>query len=194
MIDNIKRTIRQREVRYMIEFDYMNCDSATHDVVYNLGYATLDNYKIALRIAHRAYRRADPDDKKVISGMISDCEYAIEWLSSGRRPGNKRGIERRAAYQREKLVDPLKMQAYMKNSTAGSPSNLSDWERYKIQDALSRLTERERDCYVMAHGECFSFGQIANLLGISKGSVEEYIERAQRKISVDLETSLFLVP
>jgi RNA polymerase sigma-70 factor (ECF subfamily) len=160
--------------------------------VHDLGEASISNYQRSLTVAQKAYFRADADDKKVISGMISDCEFAIEWLSTGRRPGNKRGIERRAAYQREKLVDPLKMQAYVSNARAGSPSNLSEWERYQIEDALSRLTERERDCYVMAHGECFSFSEIANMLGLSKGSVEKYVERAQRKISEDLQTSLFL--
>ncbi|MGG1613501.1 sigma-70 family RNA polymerase sigma factor [Paenibacillus phoenicis] len=160
--------------------------------VHDLGEASISNYQRSLTVARKAYFRADADDKKVISGMISDCEFAIEWLSTGRRPGNKRGIERRAAYQREKLVDPLKMQAYVSNARAGSPSNLSEWERYQIEDALSRLTERERDCYVMAHGECFSFSEIANMLGLSKGSVEKYVERAQRKISEDLQTSLFL--
>ncbi|MDU0332554.1 sigma-70 family RNA polymerase sigma factor [Paenibacillus sp. 3LSP] len=160
--------------------------------VHDLGEASICNYQRSLTVARKAYFRADADDKKVISGMISDCEFAIEWLSTGRRPGNKRGIERRAAYQREKLVDPLKMQAYVSNARAGSPSNLSEWERYQIEDALSRLTERERDCYVMAHGECFSFSEIANMLGLSKGSVEKYVERAQRKISEDLQTSLFL--
>lgn len=162
-------------------------------VGHDLGQATLGNYRRSLRLAKKAYIKADIDDKKVISGMISDCEYVIEWLSTGRRPGNKRGIERRAAYQREKLVDPLRMQAYVRNATAGSPSNLSDWERFQIKDALSRLSERERDCYVLAHGECFSFGEIANLLGIEKGSVQEYIERAQHKISEDLQSSLFLI-
>lgn len=157
-----------------------------------LGPATVFNYQRSLNAARRIYQRADADDKKVISGMISDCEYVIEWLSTGRRPGNKRGVERLAAYQREKLVDPLKMQAYVSNAKAGSPSNLSDWERFQIEDALSRLTDRERDCYVLAHGECFSFSEIASMLSITKGSVEEYVERAQKKISEDLQTSLFL--
>ncbi|CAM3850725.1 MULTISPECIES: sigma factor-like helix-turn-helix DNA-binding protein [Paenibacillus] len=162
-------------------------------MIHDLGSATVQNYKMSLRIAERAYRRADADDKKVISGMVSDCEYVIEWLETGRRPGNKRGIERRAAYQREKLVDPLRMQAYVKNAKAGSPSNLTDWQRFQIEDALSRLSDRERECYVLAHGECFPFSDIADMLGISKGSVEEYIERAQRKISEDLQSSLFLI-
>lgn len=159
----------------------------------DLGEATISNYRRSLNVARRVYASADSDDKKVISGMISECEYVIEWLSTGRRPGNKRGVERLAAYQREKPVDPLRMQAYVSNAKAGSPSNLSDWERFQIEDALSRLSERERDCYTMAHGECISFQDIADMLGISKGSVEEYIERAQKKISEDLQSSLFLI-
>ncbi len=135
----------------------------------------------------------DKAERCIISEMISDCEFVIEWLKKGRRPGNIRGIERRAAYQREKLIDPLKLQAFAFKSTAGSASNLSDWEKYQIEDALSILSHRERECYVMAHGECFSFSEIAGFLGISKSSVEKYVERAQKKISHDLNSSLFLV-
>ncbi|MDR5601769.1 helix-turn-helix domain-containing protein [Paenibacillus larvae] len=39
----------------------------------------------------------------------------------------------------------------------------------------------------------FSFSEIAGFLGISKSSVEKYVERAQKKISHDLNSSLFLV-
>lgn len=158
----------------------------------DLGPATALNYQLSLKGAERAYRRADADDKKVISGMKSDCEFVIEWLNTGRRPGNKRGIERRAAYQKEKLMDPIRMQAFVQKSNAGSPSNLSDWESFQIEDALSRLSARERECYVMAHGECLSFTEIGLMLGITKGSVEIYIDRAQRKISEDLINSIFL--
>ncbi|MCG7385085.1 sigma factor-like helix-turn-helix DNA-binding protein [Paenibacillus sp. ACRRY] len=164
--------------------------------VVDLGEATVLNYQMSRKIADKAYDRAktaeNEADKKVISGMVSDCEYVIEWLSTGRRPGNKRGIERRAAYQREKLMDPLKMQAYVQRGNAGSPSNLSDWERFQIEDALTGLSDRERECYVMSHGECFSFNEIAQMLCISKGSVEEYINRAQTKVTANLKNSLFL--
>jgi RNA polymerase sigma-70 factor (ECF subfamily) len=121
-------------------------------------------------------------EKRVVSEMISDCEWTIEWLETGRRPGNRRGIERRAAYQREKLMDPIRMQAFVYKSTAGSPANLSEWQRFQIEDAQSRLTPRERECYVLAHGECFSLSEIGRMLGISKSSVEEYVDRAQKKI------------
>lgn len=132
-------------------------------------------------------------DRRIINEMVADCEWTIEWLDSGRRPGNKRGIERRAAYQREKLMDPVRMQAYVSQSSAGSPANLSDWQRFQIEDALSRLSDRERDCYVLVHGECFSLSEIAGMLGVSKGSVEVYVTRAQKKISDDLQSSLFLL-
>jgi hypothetical protein len=75
----------------------------------------------------------------LISEMISDTNFAIEWLGSGRRPGNSRGIERLAAYQREKFMDPVKMQSFVSGSTSGSASNISDWQRMQIEDALSRL-------------------------------------------------------
>ncbi|QOS77940.1 RNA polymerase subunit sigma-24 [Paenibacillus sp. JNUCC31] len=159
----------------------------------DLGRTTPKSCRQARRIAKRLYDRADADDKKIISKIISECEFVEEWLSTGRRPGNKRGVERLAAYQREVLVDPLKMQAYVSNSKAGSPSNLTDWQRFQISDALSRLSDRERECYVLAHGECYSHSAIADMLYISKDSVSEYIDRAQRKISKDLESSLFLI-
>lgn len=35
------------------------------------------------------------------------ASYAIDWLRQGHIPDNRCGIERRAAYQRNKLFDPL---------------------------------------------------------------------------------------
>jgi RNA polymerase sigma-70 factor (ECF subfamily) len=160
--------------------------------IIDLGAATSINYERSRLLAERAYRRADADDRKVISGMISDCEYTIEWLNTGRRPGNKRGIERRAGYEREVLLDPVRMQAFASRSTAGSPSNLTDDQRERIDEALRYLSPRQRECYLLAHGECFSFGQIANMIGISRSSVQAYVEEAQKRVSQELEQNLFL--
>lgn len=132
-------------------------------------------------------------ERQIIGEMVGDTEFVIEWLESGRRPGNKRGIERRAAYQREKLMDPIRMQAFVDRGTAGSPANLTEWQIGQIEDALCGLSERERECYVMANGQCFSHAEIAKLLGISKSSVDTHIKRAQQKISERLMNSLFLI-
>ncbi|WP_141536513.1 hypothetical protein [Bacillus cereus] len=54
-----------------------------------------------------AKENACEEEKKIFSGMISDLEFTLEWLRTGIRRGNRRGIERRAAYQRERACDPL---------------------------------------------------------------------------------------
>lgn len=162
----------------------------------------LKEYKETRRQLKRAYEARREGEKvldnqaiterQLLSEMIGDVEYVIEWLETGRRPGNRRGIERRAAYEREKPMDPVRMQAFVARSTAGSPCNLTEWERFQLEDALSSLTERERECYVLTHGECFSFEETARLLGISKSSVQTHVKRAQEKIRERVATSLFL--
>jgi DNA-directed RNA polymerase specialized sigma24 family protein len=102
------------------------------------------------------------------------------------------GIERRSAYQREILVDPMKMQAYVSHSSAGSPTNLSEWERMQIEDALSRLSAQERVCYVMKHGEGYSFKYIADQMGLSPSTVENYVLRAQKKVSEQFNCRLVI--
>lgn len=129
----------------------------------------------------------DGAERRIVGDMIGDCEYSLQWMQTGRRPGNRRGIERRAAYQREKLMDPILMQSFVQSSTGGSPANLSEDQRTRIGQVLSGLTVRERECYMMAHGECFSLAQIAEMIGISKGTVYTYVLRAQKKITTKLE-------
>lgn len=131
-------------------------------------------------------------ERQIIGEMISDCDYSQEWQQTGRRPGNRRGIERTAAYQREKLIDPIRIQAYVSGNHAGSPSNLSDYDRERLEKALSLLSDRERECFVMAHGQNFSYGYIASLIGVSKGTVQDYVKRAQIKVSKELEDNKFL--
>lgn len=127
-------------------------------------------------------------DRAVIIGMISDCSYVIEWLETGRRPGNRRGIERRAAYQREIPTDPAKLPV-----VAVAPFTLEREEEeqrpksLRLEAALRGLTERERDCFVLAHGHGHTHVEIAGLLGISKSSVGTYLVRAQRKIAGNVQ-------
>lgn len=149
----------------------------------------IDRYKDTRRIL-RALRTlvTDGAERRIVGDMIGDCEYSLQWMQTGRRPGNRRGIERRAAYQREKLMDPILMQSFMQSSTGGSPANLSEDQRARIGQVLEGLTKRERECYMMAHGECFSLAQIAEMIGLSKGTVYTYVLRAQKKITDKLES------
>jgi positive control factor len=158
----------------------------------------IEEYKQSLKAARGMYTKASNEDKKFISGMISDLEYAIEWMETSRMPGNRRGIERRAAYQREKSFDPLLMQKFFRSSEPTyewdnheRESVITEWDRQRIEDALSVLTKREREVYLMSRGYCLTYSEIANYLCISSSSVQTMVERAEKKIKKRITESLF---
>jgi len=172
----------------------------------NLGPATLESYKetrrmllskadeLTVRMAKLEPVRTMEEmeellaldrDRELIVGMISSCSYVIEWLETGRRPGNRRGIERRAGYQREVPTDPslLPSSGTLWGEAGAEREDVADEaSRFRLEAALRGLTERERSCYALARGECFSYGEIAAMLDISKSSVGTYMVRAQRKV------------
>ncbi|WP_276355404.1 sigma factor-like helix-turn-helix DNA-binding protein [Cohnella caldifontis] len=172
----------------------------------DLGEATLDNYAatrrsllrtaddLTVRIASLEPARtmeqlnrllALEQERRIVIEMISSCSYVIEWLEKGKMPGNRRGIERRAGYQREVLMDADRI-AVLRESAgkAGSSPSCGEETRSQVDRVLRILTERERDCFVLAHGEGFTFAEIADFLGISKSSVGTYMTRASRKIAL----------
>ncbi|MCD9020497.1 sigma-70 family RNA polymerase sigma factor [Cohnella silvisoli] len=181
----------------------------------NLGPATLESYldtrRMLLRKADELsvrISRLEPvrsletmneilaldKDRRLVIEMIASCSYVIEWLETGRRPGNRRGIERRAGYQREVLMDPAKMPMTPNVTLTSRPMDEEATEnRFRLEAALRGLTERERNCYMLAHGESYSFAEIAALLNISKSSVSTYMVRAQRKVTDNVSSILILV-
>lgn len=135
----------------------------------------------------------DDEDKKLINSMLSDVQYVIDWLHKGHNPGPRRGIHRRSGRQRTVTVDPLQMQSYAQPAACGSPTTLSDHERFQIDDALSTLSEREKQAYVLHFGLCFSLRQVALEMGITKSAVQTMLERSEKKIADNKAKSLFLV-
>lgn len=150
-----------------------------------------------LRQALKATGKEDEDtnhpDYKLLKDAISDVNFAVTWLHTGKRPGSKRGIERRGVYKNTKMMDPLIMQAFSNQYNSRSSSTLTPEKLFKLEEALRRLSDRERECYELAHGQGFPHSYIAKLLKISKGSVTEYVERAQKKVTEDLGNNLFLI-
>ncbi|SIQ41253.1 RNA polymerase sigma-70 factor, ECF subfamily [Bacillus cereus] len=159
----------------------------------------IKEYKEALKTIKQAKEKAEEEELKIYSEMISDIEFALEWMQTARRPGNRRGIERRAAYQREKVYDPLLMQRYFRSMDDNSyewdnykkENVIGEWERIQVEDALSVLTEREKEIYLMAKGYSLSYSKIANYLLIGRSSVQKMVERAEMKIAKQIRESLF---
>jgi RNA polymerase sigma-70 factor (ECF subfamily) len=114
--------------------------------------------------------------------MIRDIDYILEWMETGRRPGNKRGVERLAAYQREIPVDIMERYAAPPAHLTVQTNDSLEWEYRKMEYILSLLTDRERQCYEMNIGGMYSEREIAQMIGIAQPTVHENLKRAQNKI------------
>ena len=161
-------------------------------------------YKKSLRLANKMKRELknknkptlqDEEDNKIILGMISDLEYAIEWMMKGRNPDLRRGIDKAGVY----LTDPAVLEAlhvYDVDSYSDQPVDsigITEKDRELIDDALCTLTEREKDVFMMIKVEGLTFESTADLLGIKKSTVQTHFERAECKIKKRKNESLFLV-
>ncbi|AMW99320.1 sigma factor-like helix-turn-helix DNA-binding protein [Rummeliibacillus stabekisii] len=130
------------------------------------------------------------NDKTIISSWISNLDYSIKWMSTGRKPGSLRGAERRAAYEREKPFDPIIMQHYFRSNQPEYPwdtrtmhESLLSVDEHQILDYVLRpLTEREREVYTLARGKCKSQYEIAEMLFITRNTVKTILRRAECKI------------
>lgn len=159
----------------------------------------IEQYTETLRDIRRMQREACEEDKSILGSMAGDLEYALEWMKTGRKPGNRRGVERLAAYQRERSYDSLTLQKFFRSTSDSyewtekgyEESVITEWDKTSIEDTLSVLTDRERDIYLMSRGQMLSYEQIAQMLDISKSSIQTTIERAEKKITEKISRSLF---
>jgi RNA polymerase sigma-70 factor (ECF subfamily) len=134
----------------------------------------IDQYISGVR-GLKAYRdsldRSDiyeADESKTVSGMLSDMRYALDWMRRGRRPGSRKGAERRDIYRRRELLAQVEP--------------LTEEERQRLIDCVAVMTERELTCWLlhMAHG--LTQNEIADRLGVSRTSVQQFLNRAKSKI------------
>ena len=104
-------------------------------------------------------------------------------MESGRIPGTKWTTARWAKDKREIPVDMQNMANYLTTRrTAVQP--LSEESKEILGNLLSALTEREREAYYLVRGEKLSFSQAARYMGCNKGSVQNFVQRAEKKINL----------
>lgn len=124
------------------------------------------------------------NDAKQINSMIESMSYSVEWMKTGRQPGTFRGIDKKSVYHRQffesldvipdimdQLEDIDEKQLYLTNK-----------EKKVLADIFVSLSIRERQCFVMHVAEGKSMGNIAEEMKISKRTVQQYIERARKKV------------
>lgn len=122
----------------------------------------------------------DKSDKTQIISMIRDMTFCIDWLKTGREPGNLRGIDRRSVYQRRVLMD---MELYPSLEIAPNERELTNDEKQAIVDILVDLSLRERQCFILHNAYKMSMAAIGKELDISKSTVQTFLTRANKKIN-----------
>ncbi|MBM7580022.1 sigma factor-like helix-turn-helix DNA-binding protein [Jeotgalibacillus terrae] len=122
---------------------------------------------------------ANADEHRIVSTMISDMEYSLQWMRKGRRPHSRRGIDRRANYQRTALLD---MELFPSLNLEVEEAVIPKRERDIIIDLLMDMSFRERECYLLHMAQGCSMSEIADELNITKPTVQTHIIRAKRKV------------
>lgn len=132
----------------------------------------------------------DEEDLEQYNLMISDLRYIIEWIKRGRQPEARRGYDKRDVYSL--LMSNELLSAIGQPLPSVTPdANVSKSDMERIEDGLSALTIKERDAYVMHYAEGLSYERIAILMGVEKSTVQGHMERAERKVKEQVESSLF---
>lgn len=145
---------------------------------YSVGKRKLEQYRETLD------KYEDEIEYDAVTGMISDMKFALEWMKRGRRPGNRRGIEKQNVYQRTALLDTS---LFPSLDLEVQERTLTDEEKRAIIDILWELSYRERQCYLLHMAQGWSLQEIADELGIAKSTVQQYVDRAKAKIRLKLE-------
>ena len=155
----------------------------------------LDEYKQLLK-----QMRADG----VTSGdLYREVKQAIEWMETGYDPAEVRAATRVDAY----VIDHHLMQDIIKycDSERLTPDYLvehledipeMDWNKevnymakikQEVNNAMVGLTPNERAAYILVKAELYSYAKAARVLGIEKGTLQSYIQRAEYKIQKNIK-------
>lgn len=117
---------------------------------------------------------------KEIGSIISSSQYSIQWLKDAREPGNRREIGRRSNYQRTIYMDD--MDKVLIDHFRADCEGLTGEERHKLNDYLSCLSEREKEAFISVKGKGNSYDKTAKYLGVSRSTVQSYVNRAKEKL------------
>jgi len=133
------------------------------------------------------------EDKKIINSWISNLQYSIEWITTGRRPGAIRGITRRATENREVPFEPYWIQLRKdKSESVDTIEKLFDGEDTEneiikeslVKEIIKNLNAKQTEILTLkADGSTHS--EIAESLGIPKGTVDVTMKRIKEKIKAE---------
>lgn len=126
------------------------------------------------------------NDLKQFNSMIDSMTYSLEWMTTGRQPNTYRGMDEKSVYQKRSYENidliPDIAEQLEENDINKKHLFMSREEKVILADILSSFSLRERTCYILHVGQKMSMSAIADELGLSKGTVQGYIEKARKKV------------
>lgn len=132
------------------------------------------------------------EEIKTVKIWLSNVSYALQYMNLGHIPSVTRGIERRAAYEREIPFEPYWIQRRQATNDMSMYEVVADEdadlvkvtqeEKGQILQTITRnLTTRQKDILqLISNG--YTHEDIASVLGIHKGTVARTISRIKEKI------------
>ncbi|EUJ29615.1 sigma factor-like helix-turn-helix DNA-binding protein [Listeria cornellensis] len=134
------------------------------------------------------------DKATLIREMISDMTFAIDWMRTGREPNSIRGIERQGVYNNTVHMDPMILANMIGASMTQKEVDeypLNEYEAEILEFFHSILSDREKECFMLVRANEYSFHEAAEALHIEKGTVQEYIRRAEEKLKEAFSNNLW---
>ena len=136
-------------------------------------------YKKSLKILRKA--KTVP---YILNRMITDIEWVIEYMETGSMPGAKYSISRWSKDKRDVPVDPQNIGKYLRYK---EPERSPEWIETIVDIVLRTLTAREREAYELVRGNRFTFTEAAEFMNVTKGTVSNLVQRAEKKIRSKVE-------
>ena len=122
----------------------------------------------------------DETEARIKNEMISDMEYAITWMRSGQQPNAYSNAPRtKSAYDRRTL---LKNHQFPSLDIVPEVK-LTEAKKVAVMNVIRVLTERQLTCFLLHTAHMRTMQEIADELGLKKGTVQDHIEKAKEKIS-----------
>lgn len=130
------------------------------------------------------------EEEPVIAGMVSDLDYAIEWMRTGKQPNAvTRGVTTKSAYARRILLNTNIFPCLDLEVEDEKP--LSDYKKRIVRLVLGELTERQLTCFLLHVAHMRTHQEIAEELHLKATTVQNHIERAREKIDEVLREHQF---
>lgn len=138
-------------------------------------------YKITLEHIQKAKEKSQiKSDKEILTQMETSTRWTYEYLQLGHEPGLRKGIHRRSRKQLEVLLDDM---SYIPAPEPQEKPDISPEDKEKLEQALSVLTDREREIFELVIGQNISQGEASQLLGVTRSTVGATIRRANGKFN-----------